>query len=195
MTQTQRSGRLSAAQCRHPFRRPPRAGSVQTRSNLALPRRDEDPEGSPSPRSPPHRPARARTPASPALPSPRGSSPRTPQLPGERYLSPARPPSLRRRAHRSESFPCWSSPSLSPPGPSLCRVSRPRLTTPGVPAARAHARTLRPLTQPRGREAATETTQALEPRLLSGPLGHQQPEVKPRGQGEREGARQTESEN
>lgn len=160
-----------------PSPRPPRA---RGKPGLTLPsprrslRRSTGGPASPATEAPaqwPPAPLSARTPRAPTLPSPRGSSPRTPQLPGERYLSPARPPSLRSRAHRSESFPCFSSPSLSPPGPSLCRVSRPRLTNPGVPAARArtHARSGPSLSPTGGKQLRRQ--HKLEPRLLSGPPG------------------------
>lgn len=180
----------------------PPTGLGETLANLTLPKSERRSVGGPripgdrgvcpvAPRARPPALSHHTRPASPALPSARGSSPGTPQHLRERYLSPARQPSLRSGAHGSVSFPCFSSSSLSPPGPSPCRLSRRRLTNPGVPAARARSGPSLSLTggkQLRGQGRRWEAVRAPAP-------GYQQPEVKPREQGEREGAQKTESEN
>lgn len=156
----------------------PSTGSGETLSNLNLYKSERRSVGAPHPGrqgrllSGPAR-RRARPPAlshhtrsaSPALPSPPGSSPGTPEHLRERYLSPARLPSLS-GAHRSVSFPCFSSPNLFSSWP----LALPRLpTSPHELRCPGRARTLRSLTQPDGREAASATSQALGRCPLSSP--------------------------
>lgn len=163
MTQTKRA-RLSASECRHPFQRPPRVWGKPCLTSL-FPSQREGPWGPPHtgrPRRLPSGPA--RQPTSPQSSHASRSSLRTGALARDAQTPEGALPVPGATAFSEE----WSSPlSVLPmlfqlvPFSSWPLALPPLPTSPQEPRCPGRARTLRSLTQPDGRGAASGPRQAL----------------------------------